>query len=94
MTGYVSVSAEQLPLGRLALLLFVDDGELCAGILERSRDGKLERRVPDRPSPRDLVLVICRLMAQLPRNADLLVVLEPGAFWPPAFPELRRFHRA
>lgn len=94
MTGYVHVSVDQIPLGQLALLLFVDHDELCAGVIERRNDGRLERRVPPNPSPRDLVLVVCRLMAQLPPNADLLVVMQPGAFWPDAFPELRRFYRA
>lgn len=94
MTGYVRVSTEQIPLGHLALLLFVDHDELCAGVIEHRPDGRLERRVPDNPSPHDLVLVICRLMAQLSSDADLLVVLEPGAFWPDAFPELRKMHHA
>lgn len=94
MTGYVHVSAEQIPKGTMALLLFVDNDELCAGVIEHCTDGRLDRRVPDKPSPNDLVLVICRLMAKLPQSADLLVVIEPGAFWPDAFPELRKFYRS
>lgn len=88
MTRYVRVSPEQIPQGQTALLLFVHADELCAGVIQHRYDGRLDRRIPDEPSPRDLVLGICKLMADLPSDADLLVVLEPFAFWPECFPSL------
>ncbi len=88
MARYLRVSADQIPLGRTALLLFVHQDQLCAGAIEHRCDGRLDRRVPDDPSPNDLVLGICRLMADLPPDADLMVVLEPRAYWPSAFPRL------
>ncbi|PXA98995.1 hypothetical protein DMC47_05245 [Nostoc sp. 3335mG] len=91
MTGYVRVTAEQIPAGQTALLLFVHRDQLCAGVLTRRFDGRMERRVPEDPSPKDLVLGICRLMADMPDDAELLVVLEQGAYWPEAFPKLRAF---
>lgn len=88
MARYIRVSPEQIPMGQTALLLFVHHDELCAGAIEHRPDGRLDRRVPDNPSPHDLVLGICRLMADLPDNADLLVVMEPMAYWPVSFPKL------
>ncbi|SFV38032.1 hypothetical protein SAMN05216456_3226 [Devosia crocina] len=89
MTSYVRVSAEQIPSGATALLLFVHQDRLCAGVMKRRCDGRLERLVPDDPRPEDLVLGICRLMADMGPEDDLLVVLEPMAYWPEAFPRLR-----
>lgn len=91
MTAYVRVAETQIPPGQMALLLFIAHDELCAGIIEHCPDGTLERRVPSDPSPHDLVLVICRLMAELPDDADVYVVIEPGAYWPEMFPDLKVF---
>lgn len=88
MTSYVRVTPDQLPAGQTALLLFVHDGELCAGVLKHTRDGSFERLVPDNPAPSDLILGICRMMADMPVDADLFVVLEPLAYWPESFPLL------
>jgi len=88
MARYIRVSPDHIPLGQTALLLFVHQNELCAGALEHRADGRLDRRVPEDPSPHDLVLGICRLMADLPDDADLLVVMEPLAYWPASFPKL------
>jgi hypothetical protein len=90
MTSYVHVTPDQIPAGQTALLLFVHDGELCAGVLRHGLDGSLERLVPDNPSPSDLILGICRMMADMPADADLFVVLEPLAYWPEPFPLLHR----
>ena len=89
MPGYVRVTPEQIPAGQKALLLFVHGGKLCAGVLRRGRDGHLERLVPDNPAPSDLILGICRMMADMPADADLFVVIEPQAYWPELFPMLR-----
>ncbi|CAN7567860.1 hypothetical protein [Devosia sp. LjRoot3] len=89
MPGYVRVTPDQIPAGQTALLLFVHNGELCAGVLRHSLEGRLERLVPDNPSPSDLILGICRMMADMPVDADLFVVLEPLAYWPELFPSLR-----
>lgn len=91
MTAYVKVDEDQIPPGETALLLFISRDELCAGVIEHCADGRLERRVPEWPSPHDLVLVICRLMAQLPDDADVYVVIDPGAYWPEMFPEMKVF---
>jgi len=91
MTYYVRVLAEQIPPGGMALLLFVHKDELCAGVMKRRPEGRLDRIVPADPRPQDLVLGICRLMSQLDPDDDLLVVLEPFAYWPEAFPQLRAF---
>lgn len=91
MTAYISVSTEQIPLGGTALLLFVHNDQLCAGVMKHRCDGRLERLVPEDPRPQDLVLGICRLMSDLGPDEDLLVVLEPMAYWPEAFPRLRPF---
>ncbi|MET0439883.1 MAG: hypothetical protein ABW043_20510 [Devosia sp.] len=91
MLGYVRVSPDQIPLGETALLLFVHKGELCAGVLKHRCDGRMERLVPEDPSPNDLILGICRLMADMPDNSNLLVVLEALAYWPEPFPTLREF---
>lgn len=80
------VTPEQIPAGQKALLLFVHGGKLCAGVLRRDLGGHLERLVPDNPSPTDLILGICRMMADMPADADLL---EPQAYWPELFPSLR-----
>jgi hypothetical protein len=89
LASYIRVSPEQIPLGQTALLLFVHHDELCAGVLEHRCDGRFDRRVPEDPSPNDLVLGICKLMAERDENSDLLVVLEPQAYWPDSFPKLR-----
>lgn len=89
MPSYVRVTPDQLPAGQTALLLFVHDGELCAGVLRHSLEGGLERLVPENPAPTDLILGICRMMADMPPDADLFVVLEPMAYWPDPFPLLR-----
>lgn len=89
MTAYVRVAEKQIPPGQMALLLFTSRDELCAGIMEHCLDGTLERRVPENPSPNDLVLVLCRLMAQLPDDSDVYVVIEPGAYWPDMFPDMK-----
>jgi len=89
LASYIRVSPEQIPQGQTALLLFVHKDQLCAGVIQHRFDGRIERRVPEDPSPHDLVLGICRLMADLPDDADLLVVLDPQAYWPEAFPKLR-----
>ncbi|KKB77811.1 hypothetical protein VW35_14245 [Devosia soli] len=89
MASYVRVTPEQIPLGQTALLLFVHQDQLCAGVVQHRCDGRIERRIPENPSPHDLVLGICKLMADMPDDADLLVVLDPLAYWPEAFPKLR-----
>lgn len=89
MPCYVRVLAEEIPRGGMALLLFVHRDELCAGVMKHRDDGRLERIVPADPQPQDLILGICRLMSQLGPDEDLLVVLEPLAYWPEAFPQLR-----
>ena len=88
MTNYIAIPAEDIPRGRTALVLFVDNDQLCAGVIEHCTDGSLDRRIPDKPSPFDIVLVICTLMAQSSGD-DLYVVLEQNAYWPEAFPALR-----
>lgn len=93
MTNYISVPAEDIPVGRTALVLFIDRDQLCAGVIEHSPDGSLDRRIPDNPSPFDIVLVICTLMAQSSGD-DLYVVLEQNAYWPEAFPALRSHHES
>ncbi|MBN9334297.1 hypothetical protein [Devosia sp.] len=89
MPGYLRVTPEELPAGHKALLLFVHEGELCAGVLRRRHDGALERIVPDDPVPSDLILGICRMMSSMPAEGDLYVVIEPLAYWPEPFPLLR-----
>lgn len=89
MPGYVRVTPDQLPAGQAALLLFLHNGGLCAGVLKHGYDGALERLVPENPSPSDLILGICAMMADMPPDADLFVVLEPLAYWPELFPNLR-----
>ena len=91
MAHYVRVLAEQIPRGGMALLLFVHKDQLCAGVMKHRHDGRLDRIVPADPRPQDLILGICRLMSQLGPDEDLLVVLEPLAYWPEAFPQLRAF---
>jgi hypothetical protein len=88
MTDYVQVSEARLPTGRPALLLFVQDGNLCAGTLTRRPDGRMERNVSPRPEPSDLMRVIVRLMGSKPVPETLYVVLERGAHWPQQFPKL------
>lgn len=88
MMNYIHIPAEHIPLGRTALTLFVDQGELCAGIIEHSCDGRFHRRVPDAPCPNDVIPVICALLARAPCE-ELYVVLERGAYWPEQFPTLR-----
>ncbi|MBJ7578738.1 MULTISPECIES: hypothetical protein [unclassified Devosia] len=89
MTEYVQVSETRLPAGHAALLLFVQDGNLCAGTLTRRHDGRMERSVSPRPDPNDLMRVIVRLMGVKPVPETLYVVLERGAHWPEQFPKLR-----
>lgn len=91
MAGYIRVSPEDIPLGQTALLLFVHQNQLCAGVIQHRCDGRIERRVPEDPSPHDLVLGICKLMSEMDDDADLLVVLEAQAYWPDSFPKLRSF---
>lgn len=89
MTDYVQVSEARLPVGRSALVLFVHDGQLCAGTLTRRPDGRTERTVSSRPEPNDLMRVIVRLMGTKPVPETLYVVLERGAHWPEQFPKLQ-----
>lgn len=91
MPGYVRVNPQQIPPGETALLLFVHKGQLCAGVLKHRCDGRMERLVPEDPSPNDLILGICRLMADMPDSGNLFVVLEPLAYWPEQFPLLQEF---
>ena len=89
MPGYIRIAPEQLRTGQKALLLFIHDGGLCAGVLKHGPDGDLQRLVPENPAPSDLILGICAMMADMPADADLFVVLEPPAYWPESFPLLR-----
>ena len=93
MPGYLRVTPDQIPAGETALLLFVHNGQLCAGALQHRCDGRLERRVPEQPHPSDLILGICTLMADMPDDGNLLVVLEPFAYWPEPFPILKTLGR-
>jgi hypothetical protein len=88
MVGYVHVSADQLPPGKTALLLFMQEDQLCAGEIERRYDGRLQRRLPQEPKTNDLVPTIARLMSPFDENAELFVVIEEPAYWPEFFPKL------
>lgn len=88
MMSYICIPSENIPIGRTALVLFVAGGELCAGIIEHTPDGRFHRRVPDNPGPLDVVPVICNLMTRMPSD-KLYVVLEQGAYWPEQFPFLQ-----
>ena len=88
MTRYISVSESQLPPGKTALLLFEHNSHLCAGTLEHRCDGRILRRLPHHPRPTELISVISELIAGQGLDGDLYVVLDPGAYWPDAFPIL------
>ena len=87
MPRYVQVEPDEIPIGKSALLLFIAHGDLCGGLLEHRPDGRMDRRVPDNPSPDDVVPIICLLMSG--QAADTLyIVLEDVAYWPEPFPAL------
>lgn len=88
MTRYLSISEQQIPLGKSALLLFVHRAELCAGVIEHRCDGRVVKKIAADPQPTQLVSVICQLMDGQSLDGDLLVVLDKGAYWPEAFPLL------
>jgi hypothetical protein len=88
MARYVSVSEQQVRVGQTALLLFVREAKLCAGLIERRPDGRVVRHKPDEHNPVQIVSVISTLMEGQGLDADLMVVLEEGAYWPDAFPAL------
>lgn len=92
MMNYIHIPTESIPMGRTALVLFVDHDELCAGIIEHSFDGRFHRRVPENPSPLDVIPVICSLMTRSPAD-ELYVVLEQNAYWPEQFPALQNIPR-
>ncbi len=88
MPHYLRVAPEQLPQGRSALLLFIEDDALCAGIIEHRYDGRLSRLVGEQVGGGGLMPAICRLIQRQAADAELFVVLDPAAYWPDAFPSL------
>ncbi|QQR39431.1 hypothetical protein [Devosia rhizoryzae] len=88
MTKYLLIAEHQVPKGKRALLLFVHQLHLCAGVIEHRYDGRLVRRLPEHPQPTHLVSTICQLMSGQSLDGDLHVVLDKGAYWPDAFPVL------
>lgn len=88
MTKYIHVPESRVPVGKSALWLFVHRDQLCAGRIERRCDGRLMRHMSNEPSPAQLMVVICDLMAAQGADADLYVVIDADAYWPDAFPSL------
>ena len=88
MTRFVCVSESSVPKGRTALLLFVHEARLCAGLLEHRYDGRILRHRPDNPKPTDLIPAISQAMDRRSLDSDCLVVIEPDAYWPEQFPVL------
>lgn len=77
-----------MPQGRTALLLFVQEAELCAGTVEHRWDGRVVRQLPNQPQPGQLVSVICRIMEGQGLDDVLYVVIDRDAYWPDAFPAI------
>ena len=88
MTQYIRVAQEQVPIGRSALLLFVDGEDLRAGVIEHRCDGRLCRRIEGKAGGEGLMEVICQVIRKQPANGEIYVVLDPAAYWPDAFPAL------
>lgn len=87
MPSYLQVEADEIPIGKSALLLFIAHGDLCGGLIEHRADGQMDRRIPDNPSPDDVVPMICRLMSGQAVET-LYIVIEDAAYWPEPFPAL------
>lgn len=77
---------QRVPPGESALRLYIDDDELCAGIIEQRCDGRLSITAADQHGIDGIVPTIAQLLRQRP--ALLYVVIEDDAYWPDSFPKI------